>query len=545
MYSQANLLLLLWILLIWSGTMGGKRQWPRSAFIVVLWLGVNTHLVLLLALPPLFIALAAVWIIHKRDKIPWQNNLRASLVEVTIVSVMIVIIVWNAQTSFVAGYTVDSSVPDSTAVTVNTDPTSDVLAFKLSRERWSKMGHYLNKEGLRPFVVLALIGGLAALVSVFRRDHSRADLAALFITFILTGLLLEFLLLIADKWHQDRYRFLLILPLILLLAAYGLQAAVHGVVWLTHRLVPGKSWMHNFSALVSIFLLAVWPMHSPWQGMLETSTGVSDTPNQYNLAFEYVDSMRSPADQLVAFQSAAGYIFSESLDYYVNYTSPVIIPGENGWVDGYAGRPYLGNITELNQVLDKPGKLWLVIDKDRLYRKLEPIFTQHLLNRMEVVHEISNILILRELETIDELRPIAPAQQTSTFINNIELVGYVIDDPLLKGQQVELTTFWQNAQFVYGYKVFVHLNDQAGATVIQADFAPLDQFDPRLRGQLLAQRTDERVQLRTTLLVPPGILEGKYNLYVGIYNITTQERVLVVDDITGENAIFLGKVEVR
>ena len=36
-----------------------------------------------------------------------------------------------------------------------------------------------------------------------------------------------------------------------------------------------------------------------------------------------------------------------------------------------------------------------------------------------------------------------------------------------------------------------------------------------------------------------------YNLYVGIYNIITQERVSVVDDITGEDAICLGKINVR
>ena len=545
MYSQANLLLLLWILLLWLGVSNGKRRWPLAAFLIALWLGVNTHLVLLLALPPMVIALAIVWGIHHRGKIPWRATLRSNLTELVMVGIMVVIIGWGAQTSFVARHTVDPT-PDSTTAAENTNPGSDVLVFALSADRWNKMGQYFSAEALRPFVILAVVGAGAAIAAIAWRRANRVDLAALFIALMLLGLRLEFLLLVADQWHQDRYRFLLLLPLLLVLSAYGLRVAVYAVTRLTRRLIPDVPWVSRFSAVIAVCLFAVWPMRGPWQTMLTASAGESNTPNQYNLAFEYVDSRRGPQDQLVALQAAAGYIYSRSYDYYVNYTTPVIIPGPNGWVDGYAGVPYLGNMAQLDQVIAKPGKMWLVIDQDQLYSKLEPVFTQHLLNRTEVIHQIGNILILSESDTIQEVLPIAPAQPTSTFMNNIQLVGYAIASPLSKGQQIELVTFWQNMQFVDGYKVFVHLRNPAGQTIAQADFAPLDQIDPRLRDRLMAEgNRNEQGQFRTILTVPPDIPDDSYNLYVGIYNVTTNERLPVMADSSGENAVFLGKVNVR
>lgn len=545
MYSQANLLLLLWILCVWLGIVTGKRRWMWPAFIIVFWLGVNTHLALLLALPPLLISATIVWLLYKRTTIIWREWRWSDLLPIIAGAVVIAIIILRSQTGFVASYTVDSSIPTSAAAAVNRAPANDVIALEFNEQRWIRMAHYFNDGGLRPFLVLAVIGGLAAVVSSCRSSRSRADLGGLFITLMLIGTLLEMLLLVADQWHQDRYRFLLILPLLLLLAAYGLRAAVHSVIWSIDRLIPNKSRLRTAGAIVTVFLLAIWPMQTPWQKMLEASTGATDTPNQYNLAFAFVDSQRAVGDQLLTVRPAAGYLFSESLNYYVNHSSPVIIPGKNGWIDGYAGVPFLDTIAQLDQVLAEPGKLWFVVDDDRLYSKLEPVFTQHLLNQMEVVQEIGNVLILRESDMAGQKNPEPVIQQTATFASGIKLMGYTLDTPLCKGCQKNLITFWQNARFIYGYKVFVHLRDQTGQLTAQADFAPLDQFDPKLRDRLTAYTSSELIQLQTTLSLPLDAEAGPYDLYLGIYNATTQERIPVVDSTTGENEIFLGQVDLR
>ncbi|NIR62741.1 MAG: hypothetical protein GWO10_02875, partial [candidate division Zixibacteria bacterium] len=200
MYSQANLLLLLWILLFWLGGPGGGRRWARLALGIAVWIGVYTHSALLLTFPPLVVAAIVVWIVSQGGKLQWPTLSRALVLESLFVITIIVLTIWMSQRGFVASYTIDTSIPSSGTAAITTDPIGEVIDFAISSLRWTELGRYLAGEELLPFSVLALLGVIILSVNLARGQRSYSDLAALFITLMLGSMMLGMLLFVADDW---------------------------------------------------------------------------------------------------------------------------------------------------------------------------------------------------------------------------------------------------------------------------------------------------------------------------------------------------------
>jgi hypothetical protein len=110
---------------------------------------------------------------------------------------------------------------------------------------------------------------------------------------------------------------------------------------------------------------------------------------------------------------------------------------------------------------------------------------------------------------------------------------------------VQLGLYWrpQTAQFAKVYKVFVQLRNEQEQTVAQADHYI---FEGMLTGAALEQLRDQQEWLRDTadLTFPQGLPSGSYRLLVGLYDPDTFERVPVVADQSGENAVLLETVAV-
>ncbi len=543
MYSQANLILLLWILLLWLGTLGGGRRWARIGLIIAIWVGAYTHSALLLVLPPLILAIIIVWLIKRKRGARWPTLHRLDLLEGSLAIIAIGLTIWGVAHGFVANYTVDSSVPTLETAAVNTRPFGQVINLTLNVERWHELKAYLLNKPLLPFSVLTFLGLLILGDRLTHADHKRQDFAALFLALVLIGTLLEFLFLVTDDWQEERYHYLLIFPLLVLLATYGVQATFQFGSQRLQRLLSNNGRL-GILIMLSLYLFSgiAWGRAVLWDKLMYTLAGKTDTPNRYNVAFEYVNTMRLAEDTVMTVQPAAGYLFAEEIDYYVNYRSPVVIPGENGWVDGYTGTPYLHSSNELKYLLDKPGHLWVVLDEKRLFGYLEPVFTQHLLWHTEVEQQIGNVFILRE--TDKAVLPITPDHSIlARWANNIRLVGYSTDRAVSQDEAITITTFWQDSRPMWVYKMFVHLRDSQGGTIAQADFTPLEKIHPKLRDRMISQAGPEIIPLTTTLYITPDIMSGTYHLYLGLYNGTTLERVPLLEDASGENAIVLGDLD--
>ena len=111
-------------------------------------------------------------------------------------------------------------------------------------------------------------------------------------------------------------------------------------------------------------------------------------------------------------------------------------------------------------------------------------------------------------------------------------------NPQSLNSNLQLTLFWQPlVPLSTDYTRFVHLRNESGATVAQGDGRPLDGAYPTSRWQ-----PDELVIDPITLPLPDDLPPGQYSLFTGLYQLDTLARLPVIDDATGENAIFLGEV---
>jgi hypothetical protein len=539
MYSQANLILLVWILLAWWGIMKGGHRWARWSLIPALWLGLNTHFVLILVVPPLALALLIIWLVAGDKRIILSDAPWRIATEVGVTVAVLALSVWMARGSFIARYAVESSAAAPNSVVADDDLANRVLDIALDGARWAQMGRYLSKDTLLPLSAIALWGTLIAVVQVVRRQAREAELAALFVALLLIGILVEILVFLSDEWRTTRYNFLLVFPLIPLVTVYGLRVIANSVTAAVRR----TRWVQPFAVVAVVGLGFAWPIFSFWPEVMSVTTGDTRDSNRYNLAFEYVDDMREPEDFLLTIRPAAGYLFSHRLDYYANQVSAVVMPSSHGWVDRYIGVPYLAEVEDLNRVLDVPGDLWFVVDTKRLFERFEPAFTQQVLQRMAIVRSFGNVLVLRE---VDDGWPLAetPQRVLTAFLNdNLQLSGYTWGTlSVAPGEISRLTLFWRADERLLAYKVFVHLRDRTGNTVAQADFVPLEKMNREWRSEVIDQAQNEFIRLGTSLAVPPGLPPGKYAVWVGLYDANTLERLPVIDDMSGENAISLGEL---
>ena len=143
-------------------------------------------------------------------------------------------------------------------------------------------------------------------------------------------------------------------------------------------------------------------------------------------------------------------------------------------------------------------------------------------------------------------RPSAdPAQRVAVQSNlgdQAQLTGYALDRAAYRpGEDIRVTLYWLGSrQPDKDYKVFVHLRDLADQQMIsQHDSDPVYGSTPLTRwepGELMA---DEHL-----LPLPADTPPGKYQLWVGMYDPATGERV-IRSDAPGQDRLPIGVVIVR
>ena len=123
----------------------------------------------------------------------------------------------------------------------------------------------------------------------------------------------------------------------------------------------------------------------------------------------------------------------------------------------------------------------------------------------------------------------------------IMLRGYALDAPVVAGDDLRLTLYWQaNERITEPYKVFVHLVDDAGRIVAQADSIPTLAGDA---APTESWRKGEVIVDTHAVTVPAA---GRYRVLTGLYDPVSGER-LPVWDAAGQPvdgaAIFVTEVE--
>jgi len=130
------------------------------------------------------------------------------------------------------------------------------------------------------------------------------------------------------------------------------------------------------------------------------------------------------------------------------------------------------------------------------------------------------------------------------FANQIRLVGYdAASQTPRPGEEWNFTLYWQASAGVdRDYTVFIHLLDEKGALVGQADRMPLMGFYPSSRwlpGELL---NDSHL-----LTIDGGLPAGVYRVLIGLYDATNGERLPILDagGQATDNFALLATLDIR
>ncbi|HEY85447.1 MAG TPA: hypothetical protein G4N96_10095 [Chloroflexi bacterium] len=124
----------------------------------------------------------------------------------------------------------------------------------------------------------------------------------------------------------------------------------------------------------------------------------------------------------------------------------------------------------------------------------------------------------------------------ANFGRQIALRGYnITSTSLLPGQPLTLTLHWQTLNpMIKSYTTFVHLLDPEGNTVAQADVLPG-------QGAWLTNtwKSNEWISDQIQLTLPVTLKAGQYRLLIGWYSVETGQRIPLINDISGQNAVVL------
>jgi len=127
----------------------------------------------------------------------------------------------------------------------------------------------------------------------------------------------------------------------------------------------------------------------------------------------------------------------------------------------------------------------------------------------------------------------------------IYFLGYDLSaEPCTAGERVKLTLYWQaNAPVHEDYTVFTHLSASDGSFIAQEDGPPRDGHHPTSQWRVGEVVIDQHVWS-----IPEDTLPGWYQPAIGMYELSTGERLPVYDEngvpVEG-SLVLLAPVEVR
>jgi hypothetical protein len=409
----------------------------------------------------------------------------------------------------------------------------------VSWERIDDFIYYYTSPSYWPLMLLGGLAFLMALASVLRGQFTRRDLATLFLGLVFWLAIAELGLALNHTWRKTRYLFVLCQAPFLLLAADGL-ARLGGLAAMLFR-NRTQSMALAGTGLGIIIVLGLW-------GAPALEVASARGTGGYDLAFMWAKQHWQAGDRVMTVHPSAAYLYLGRSDYYATQATARVLVDEESEevVDRYVGSELVDSVDVFNQLVAKEERLWFVVDTSRLFARYEPLFVQQVFAQMDMVYQAGGVLAFLS-QPYPQPVPTEPSVLVNAnFADLIELGGYSLDlTRVAPDRSVQLGLYWrpQTAQFAKVYKVFVQLRNEQEQTIAQADHYI---FEGMLTGSALEQLRDQQEWLRDTadLTFPQGLPSGSYRLLVGLYDPDTFERVPVVADQSGENAVLLETVAV-
>jgi hypothetical protein len=382
MYALASLFALATLYFVARGTLLAPRPAYRFAAVACFLGAVLSHSVAVVALPAWLAAVFVVLAIRGRQSgMPDGGIGRVTRESIGLAVILLLIVAFGFSViGHVAVLRPDQ--PDAGGGVMGL-----LSSFFDPGVSWQRVDDYVYYFTTRAYWPLAALGGMAlimALAAVVRHRATRRDLVTLLLGLVFFVTLAELSWLLVSTWRKTRYLFVLCQPLFILLAADGLARLLR---WMTHIAPPQIGWARSpvLGALAGVALISgVWGV--PAFGGLGTR-GTGD----YDTAFAWVATQRQAGDQIMTVHPSAAYLYLGHSDYYAAETRARVLMDDESdeLVDRYVGSTLVDSVETLNAVLAEEaarGRLWFVVDRERLFRRYTPLFTQQVFAQMDIVH---------------------------------------------------------------------------------------------------------------------------------------------------------------
>jgi hypothetical protein len=355
----------------------------------------------------------------------------------------------------------------------------------------------------------------------------------LFLFIVSLGPLLELTLFVTAYRRDPRY-LVPFWPLMFLLVASTSECIFPVRSKVLTNLVAKKQWVAPLIA--SVIVVAFLGL-----GIPQIAKRLYSNPAAYEKAFSFVKEQWQPEDIVLTPYSAAGGLYLGRVDYFaadIGADAALLKRGDDRSVDRYWGASWIGTGKQFQDLLRQSGRVWFVASEtvyDNYFRGEWHFVEQQ---NMELVWRDDAALVYRSRAQGIPL-PDKPEHILDANLDNlVQLHGYT---SAVTGSAYRVFLFWSVLSPIPNdFTQFVHIRNENGETVAQADFEPLEgQYSTTL------WKMGETVVDVVDIPIPADLSAGQYRVLAGLYRWDTLERIPVVNDTTGENAVQLEIITIQ
>lgn len=556
MYALATLLVLLTVYLAYRGSVQPGSARLRWLALGTLLAALLTQLGVLMLIPPLLIAMVVNGFATRRGstggtRYPqpfwfWRSRV---LLEGAALAAIIAFALFVKRLGRPIGFTPLDSSQSSGLFTELFNTISYQTTFYFT---WADTVQFFARQFGVPhhlWLTLATLAGaaLGLLLLAFHRSTfptiSQSPIPNLQSPFPLFlwltfGLVLVEMVTLLEPFRRNPRYLVMMLPLFYLIAAYAIANIVIILQMIASRLRSTRQTLlrSTFPLYAAVGLLILFTLLS----LSDLRLALVTPEPAYEVAFAKIHADWQPGDLVLTMNTpAAGLYLNRADGFTIQNDADQFLLNTNGeQVDRWLGAPWIPTAAAFNAALDAGPRTWFVTDTIR-----QPVYFrgdwQAILNsQMEQVWAGDNALVYRTRPDREPL-PSQPDTVVNANLNDaITLTGFALTPHDAPEDRLDLTLFWQPLTAIAAdYTTFLHLRTADGVTLAQRDSRPLDGAYPTSQWQ-----PGETVIDPLTMALPADLPAGSYRLYVGLYRLDTLARLPVIDDTSGENAVYLGEV---
>lgn len=316
-----------------------------------------------------------------------------------------------------------------------------------------------------------------------------------------------------------RYKhFVILLPPLTILGGLAISA------WL-------KLWFHKRTRLIAatgLILLALlygWQIPATWHLWQARAAIPQPLPDEAQ-ALDFIQAVTAPDDCVIS--------DNMQLLYWTDRMTPPELAevSSNRLKSGTLTQPQLMAITDRYDCQ-------LIAPVTNRLHKYAPDYIEWVKNKyLGQFHYNGSVLFFGKADT--DPNPAIPVW--ADFAGKMIFHGYNLPQtPVRPGEQIPLTLVWQaQTDLTTDYTIFVQVRDQANTTLVSGDYQPYLGRIPTSTWPAGAV-----IPATTWLELPPDIPPGTYPIYVGLYRADNLERLRLINDASGENALILGPLVVE